>query len=219
MKRFMFHFPELSLLLKATFIVHAFAFFFALFMHTPHGLSYFSWASTGEGFIRQWVVFIWIIQHAVMGVLAYFLWHPFAKWMPYMARLGRLKTVGLLCLTYSASVFISLSMSTLFTVVLSIYYAVSLDFMGALIKTIALWSLMIGIGMGLGLKPMIGIALSSLQIMLFWLEPDISLLHGWWPLFFLSSMDSAPINLWQIGTLIFVGISAMGFIALRKDLL
>ena len=215
----MFHFPELSLLLKATFIVHAFAFFFALFMHTPQGLSYFSWASTGEGFIRQWVVFIWIIQHAVMGVLAYFLWHPFAKWMPYMARLGRLKTVGLLCLTYSASVFISLSMSTLFTVVLSIYYAVPLDFIAALIRTIALWSLMIGIGMGLGLKPIICIALSSLQIMLFWLEPDISLLHGWWPIYFLSSMEAASLSLWQIGTLIFVGISAMGFTASRKDLL
>ncbi len=219
MKRFMFHFPELSFLLKATFIAHALAFIFALFMHTPRGLSYFTWARTGEGFIRQWVVFIWILQHGVIGVLAYFLWHPFAKWTPYMSRCGRLKTIALLFFSYSSSVFISLSMSTLFTVVLSVYYSVPLDFMGALIRTIAAWSLMIGIGMGLGLKPMAWLALSSLQIMLFWLEPNIPFLHGWWPLFSLSSMESAPVNLWQIGTMLLTGVSAMGFIALRKDLL
>lgn len=219
MKRWMFHCPEPLWLLKVSMVIHAAGFIIALLMHTPHGLSYFTWRVTSERLVRQWVVFIWVFQHGVIGALAYFIWQPFAKWTPYVARLGRVKTVAILALIYGTCVFLTLSISALFTWVLIQVYPVPDAFILSLMRPITVWSLFIGIGMGHVLKPLFWMGLTGVQGMIFWLEPDLSFLHGWWPQFFLSTMDHAPMSFWQVGTLIMVGLGALGVMALRKDLL
>lgn len=219
MKRLIFQFPEILTFLKVSLLGHALACMLMLYMHTPTGAAYFTWAVTGERVMRQWLVFIWVFQHGLMGVITYRLWHPFEPWLPWIMRLGRLKAFGILWGSYFLCVAICMSVGALTTFILATYYEIPLGFMGDFMGTLLMWSIMVGVGMGLVQSPMLWISLTALQVMLFWLEPTLSVLSGWWPLFFLTPMEAALPSLWQLGTFFCLGACSVYYEVFVKDLI
>lgn len=219
MKRLTFQFPELLTLLKVSLVGHGVAFIIMLYMHTPSGAAYFTWAVIGERALRQWLVFLWVFQHGLMGGIAYHLWHPVEKWLPWIMRVGRGGAFGILFGVYFLCVAICMSLGTLTTLILATYYQVPWGFMGDFMGALFAWSVIVGLGMGLFSRPMLWISLSALQIILFWLEPDLSVLSGWWPLFYLTPLEAPSPSLWQLGTFLMGGAWTLYEVVHKKDVI